>query len=114
MKWPNFAGEFEQALNKAGYITNKGEPMKEDGPLDPDKMTNCALEFSLDLAKLILSKDRSREMQAGIVSALADVLVLMTCKMVGMKTAYEDIVPMAIAHGFAMAKNNAKIAEIEE
>jgi hypothetical protein len=87
--------------------------MKDKG-LDPEKMQRYAIEFSLEIAQLILKKKKSKEMHAGMVAAMADILVLMCCRMVGTKMAYEEIVPMENAQGFQMAKGYKGILEADE
>jgi hypothetical protein len=48
MKWQNFAGEFEAALNRAGYITTKTTTMDKLTP-DEIKVVRAAVRGSIDL-----------------------------------------------------------------
>lgn len=88
--------------------------MKEENePLDKETMSMWAAVLSLEITELICKKERSKEMHAGAIAALADILVLISCKMCGYKTA-QEIVPMAIAHGFKIAAENPKLKELLE
>jgi hypothetical protein len=71
-------------------------------PLDLEKIERLVPGYSIELAALVLSKPKDKETHAACVAAMADVLVLISCKMCGYEQA-QEIVPMAIAHGFKMA-----------
>lgn len=76
--------------------------MKEKEPLDTDKMAELVPKYAEELVLLILSKGNSKEIHASYIAAMADVVTLMACKMCGYEMA-QEIVPMAIAHGFKLA-----------
>jgi acyl-coenzyme A thioesterase PaaI-like protein len=86
--------------------------MNIDEPLDIEKMEKYSAELQLEFANIIINRERSKENHGAAVAALCDVAVLIACRLVGIETAYEEIIPMAIAHGFQMAKNNKKIMEL--
>ena len=75
-------------------------------PLDQEKMEKYTSELSMAFANVIISRERTKENHAAAVAALCDVAVLISCKLVGRQMAYEDIIPMAIAHGFKMFDSN--------
>jgi hypothetical protein len=85
--------------------------MKDEG-LDTDKMVQYTMELSLEFAKIIIARERTKENHAAAVAALCDVAVIIACKLTGKETAYNDIIPMAIAHGFKMVERNKDIMEI--
>lgn len=76
--------------------------MKEQTPLDTKKMEELVPKYAEEIVLLILAKENTKEVHAAYVAAMADVLTLIACKMCGFETA-QEIVPMAVAHGFKLA-----------
>lgn len=84
--------------------------MKDEG-LDKDKMHKYVMELSLEFAQVIIKRERSKENHCAAVAALCDVAVVIACRLAGREQAYNDIIPLAIAHGFQMVDRNKEVME---
>jgi hypothetical protein len=86
----------------------------KDEPLDTAKMAKYTAELSLEFANIIINRERTKENHAAAVAALCDVAVIIACKLAGIEGAYNDIIPLAIAHGFQMVERNKEEMDLSE
>lgn len=80
---------------------------KEDEPLDTERMFELFPTMVTKIIGVIISEPRSKEASAATVAALAHVLVIVACKLVGRSNAV-DIVATALSRGFEAANEHRK------
>jgi hypothetical protein len=81
--------------------------MSKEQPLNHDKTNELATEFIEKITKVLVSAESSKESTVASTVALAHLLVMVTCAMVGKKNAV-DVVTIAISKAFKTVDDNIK------